>query len=81
MKRNPKPNDVLRQAREERGWTQRRLADELSVDVQTVSSWERGIRSPLLEFRHQLCTLFSKTPEQPDFSPQFSIEQREEKVD
>lgn len=63
MRQTPRTNELLRQARQERGWTQRRLADELGVEEQTVSSWERGTRFPSLEFRGRLCVLFSKTPE------------------
>ena len=69
MKKPPRTNELLRQARQERGWTQRNLARELSVQVQTVGSWELGTRSPSPPLRHLLCTLFSKTPEELGLQP------------
>jgi transcriptional regulator with XRE-family HTH domain len=64
MNESPRINDSLRQARLGRGWTQRRLAAEVGVDDQTVRSWERGRRTPSLEFRSRLCEVLQKTPEQ-----------------
>ncbi|EFH84718.1 helix-turn-helix domain-containing protein [Ktedonobacter racemifer] len=58
------PNVLLKQAREEKGWTQRRLALELDVDEKTVQSWERGTRFPSLEYRKQLSDLLGKPLEQ-----------------
>ena len=56
-------NDLLRNAREERGWTQQQLADEMKVGVTTVRSWERGV-SPHLPVRSRLCEIFGMTAEQ-----------------
>jgi transcriptional regulator with XRE-family HTH domain len=53
-------NDLLRKAREGRGWTQRILAKEMDVEEQTVSSWERGIRAPSVELRLRLATVLGK---------------------
>ena len=39
------PNLDLRQARENKGWTQRQLAAELQVSQSLVAQWERGNRS------------------------------------
>jgi transcriptional regulator with XRE-family HTH domain len=36
----------IRAARADRGWTQRRLAVEVGVDVMQVSRWERGVTRP-----------------------------------
>ena|GEM_PF-5509583 len=69
MKKEAVPNVCLRQARYQRNWTQRRLADELGVEEQTVRSWERGIRVPSLDMRHRLCQLFETTPEQLGLQP------------
>lgn len=69
MNRPPHRNECLRQARLERNWTQRHLADQLGVGKQTVQSWERGTRVPSLELRGRLCALFSKTPEQLGLQP------------
>jgi transcriptional regulator with XRE-family HTH domain/DNA polymerase III delta prime subunit len=61
---NETPNEKLRNARRERGWTQSQLADELSVGESTIRSWERGTRSPSLIYRQRICTLFQMTPEE-----------------
>jgi transcriptional regulator with XRE-family HTH domain/GTPase SAR1 family protein len=57
-------NYFLRQAREEKGWTQRRLAEKVGVSEQTVRSWERGTRTPSLEMRNRLCHVLEKSPSQ-----------------
>ena len=64
MHTGPRGNEFLRKAREEQGWTQRRLAEVVGVEEQTVSSWERGRRLPSVEFRHRLSELLGKTPQQ-----------------
>ena len=64
MKKTPRANKLLQQARYEQGWTQRDLARELHVGEQTVGSWESGRRSPSLQLRSRLCVIFAKTPEQ-----------------
>lgn len=58
-----KPNHLLRQAREQRGWSQERLAQELEVSPQTVSRWECGTAFPYPHFREKLCLLFDKSIE------------------
>lgn len=40
-------------------WTQKRLADQLYVSPDAVSSWVRGINQPSLETVKQLCEIFS----------------------
>lgn len=37
---------AIKSARGARGWNQQRLADELDVDRNTVSNWERGVGHP-----------------------------------
>ncbi|HEU5229527.1 MAG TPA: helix-turn-helix transcriptional regulator [Ktedonobacteraceae bacterium] len=54
------PNRRLKQARELRGWSQAKVAQQLGTDATTVSRWERGLFSPTPYFREKLCTLFSK---------------------
>ena len=39
-------SDAIRDLRKERGWTQKRLADELGKTVMTVTRWEMGVRTP-----------------------------------
>src|SRR5487761_557838 len=58
-----KPNQLLRQAREQRGWSQERLAQELEVSPQTVSRWECGVAFPYPHFREKLCALFETSIE------------------
>ena len=58
------PNDLLRQAREKRGWSQFHLAEELGVEEQTVRSWERGTRFTSPKFRKRLCEVFGMTSEE-----------------
>jgi len=54
------PNRRLKQARELRGWSQAKVAEQLGTDATTVSRWERGMFSPTPYFREKLCMLFSK---------------------
>ena len=58
------PNRRLKQARELRGWSQAKVAEEIGTDATTVSRWERGIFSPTPYFRERLCKLFSKNAEE-----------------
>ncbi|MCL3838100.1 helix-turn-helix transcriptional regulator [Aeromicrobium duanguangcaii] len=50
-------NHVLR-TREERGWSQKRLADELGVSRQTVISIEKGRYDPSLPLAFRLAEVF-----------------------
>jgi DNA-binding XRE family transcriptional regulator/uncharacterized protein YjiS (DUF1127 family) len=51
---------LLKQAREERGWSQRDVAEKVGTDSKTVSRWERGVASPSPYFRQRLAELFEK---------------------
>lgn len=62
--REKHPNQLLRQAREQRGWSQERVAQELKVSSNTVSRWECGTALPYPHFREQLCWLFEKSLEE-----------------
>jgi transcriptional regulator with XRE-family HTH domain len=57
-------NDLLRRAREERGWTRESLAKKIGSSGRAVGSWERGERFPLPIFRERLCESLEKSPEQ-----------------
>lgn len=59
-------NEALRRAREERGWTQKMLADKMGVAEQTVSSWERQLRFPSTQLKVLLCEVLGKTIEELD---------------
>ncbi len=60
----PTPNRRLRQARELRGWSQAKVAEQIGTDATTVSRWERGLFSPTPYFRERLCELFGKNAEE-----------------
>lgn len=68
-----RPNQKLQQERLSRHWSQQELAGRLGTTKVNVSRWERGITSPGPYFRHQLCLLFDKTPEELGLVPQQSL--------
>lgn len=49
--------DIIREARERRGWTQQELADALSSSTTSVSNWERQNTRPNVEDTNALCRL------------------------
>ena len=65
-----KPNEKLRNARREHGWTQAQLAEKMAVGVSTVRSWESGTRFPSLVYRSRLCDVFDMTSEDLGFASQ-----------
>src|SRR5712664_2579036 len=58
------PNRRLKQARELRGWSQAKVAEQIGTDATTVSRWERGMFFPTPYFRERLCALFEKNAEE-----------------
>lgn len=67
-----KPNDALRRAREERGWTQSDAAAALGFSLEAVQSWERGRRTPRPKQQAKLCEVYQRSPEQLDLGPKLS---------
>src|SRR5690348_2434094 len=63
-KKHFNPNRRLRAAREQRGWSQTALAEQLGTTELTVGRWERGERSPQVFYRAKLCELFGMTAEE-----------------
>lgn len=55
--------DLAVKARLARAWSQGRLAAELDVSVQTVSSWERSINTPSPPFFLRLAQALSVRPD------------------
>jgi transcriptional regulator with XRE-family HTH domain len=55
---------LLKLEREQRGWSQSRIAEAVGTTIRTVSRWEQGIVTPSPHYREQLCTLFGKTAKQ-----------------
>lgn len=58
------PNERLRRARFEKGWTQAELAEKVGTTFETVSRWERGIKAPGAFSRRKLCEVLGKTAEE-----------------
>lgn len=58
--RAPRHSFLLKREREQRGWSQLRVAKEVGTDRVTVSRWERGVAFPYPHFREKLCLLFGK---------------------
>lgn len=53
-------NYRLKQEREQRGWSQARVAEHIGTDAVNISRWERGHATPSPYFREKLCQLFEK---------------------
>ena len=62
-----KHSTVLRHEREQRGWSQKDLADHIGSNRVTVSRWEQGITVPDYYFQERLCKLFKKSREELGF--------------
>lgn len=57
-------NQLLRQARQKRCWSQAELAEQVGVSNETVSRWENGVSKPQPYQLKKLCEVFDKTPEE-----------------
>ena len=56
------PNNLLRMARLERGWTQKEVADRIGAPLDlNVTRWERGTAWPSAYYVQKLCELFGKS--------------------
>ncbi len=55
-----KTNNRLKHEREQRGWSQSKLAELVGTNPATVGRWERGISLPYPVYREKLCELFGK---------------------
>jgi putative transcriptional regulator len=53
-------NNIIRDLRAERGWTQADLADRLEVSRQTINALETGRYDPSLPLAFALAGLFDK---------------------
>lgn len=54
-------NDLLRAAREKRGWTQAEIAEKIGTTSANVSRWENGITFPGHFYRQKLCRLYGSS--------------------
>lgn len=64
------PNVALRQAREEKSWSQRQVAIFIDTNPFTVCRWECGSAFPSPHYRQKLCELFAKRPYELGLLPQ-----------
>ena len=65
MSSNPfPPLLILKQEREVRGWSQKKVAEQLGTKRITVIRWERGQAFPSVYYRGELCKLFGACMEQ-----------------
>ena len=56
-----RPNDLLRAARESRGWKQAQVAEMIECpNSVNISRWENGITIPNRHYRQKLCELYGK---------------------
>jgi len=60
----------LRQERDNRSWTQAKVADQIGVGQKTVSRWERAKRKPTPYEQQKLCKLFDISLEEFGFVDQ-----------
>jgi transcriptional regulator with XRE-family HTH domain len=58
------PNERLKRARHQQGWTQAELAEKVGTTFETVSRWERGIKAPSAYYRRRLCEVLGMTAEE-----------------
>ncbi|GHO84966.1 peptidoglycan-binding protein [Dictyobacter formicarum] len=56
-------NQLLRQARRTRTWSQGDLAERIGVAKETISRWENGVSRPQPQQLSRLCETFQMTPD------------------
>lgn len=61
-----KANTRLRREREQRGWSQSKVAQAVGTTAKNVSRWEHGVTLPQPYFREKLCLLFNRNAEELD---------------
>src|SRR5215470_6227095 len=59
----------LKVEREQRGWSQSRVAEAVGVSTQTVIRWEQRRAIPYPYYREQLAQLFGKSVQELDLLP------------
>ncbi|MDE7401645.1 MAG: helix-turn-helix transcriptional regulator [Clostridia bacterium] len=45
----------LKEARQEKGWTQKQLAEAINTTDDSIFSWEKGRSQPSIELLRKLC--------------------------
>lgn len=72
-----KKPSILKFEREQRGWSQARVAEELNVSTRTIVRWEQGLL-PYPHCREQLCALYGKTAQELGLVPETEAEEEPE---
>jgi transcriptional regulator with XRE-family HTH domain len=67
--------DAIKKGRESKGWSQRRLCNELEVSFSIISKWETGEMSPGGE---SLVKLIKKLDLFADIFPEYIVQKRDE---
>ena len=76
VKNNSKPgNSRLRQAREQRAWTQSEVAERIRTTRINVGRWENGLTFPSPYYRQKLGELFGKSLQELGLIPE-GVEER-----
>lgn len=75
-----KPNRLLIRARQQRGWSQKDVADKIGVETKSVGRWERGEVFPMPYYRQKLLTLFEMPAEELGLLPKDSGENNAQDV-
>src|SRR5437588_9842905 len=60
--RKPSLNARLREARDEQGWSQQKLADLVGTTPVNISRWENASHLPSPYYRERLSAVFATTP-------------------
>lgn len=73
------PNHLLRRVRQERGWSQRIVADRIGAPQDTmITRWERGNAIPSPYYTERLCQLFGMTATELGLLSEESAEESEQ---
>src|SRR5690349_10797238 len=62
-------NELLKKAREQRGWSQHKLAKQLDTTVRAIRRWESEGVYPQKYYREKLSTIFGVTEEELGLTP------------
>ncbi len=62
-----RPNTFLRRQRENRGWSQKKVAELLGTSEDVIGKWERGERKPSPFYQEKFCTLYNLSAEELGF--------------
>ena len=71
--RQATPNNLLRRAREERGWSQADVAGKIGTNTQNIIRWETGTAKPMSYAQQKLSAIFGKSPIELGFVIQYPI--------